>query len=185
MYERYRSRRSTRPTRLKTQQPPAVPPLGGLQEEQDKINQQIEELIDALVEDANQADLLDDDQLERARDADASIAMIQHAAEEMNETLDEAAKSSEPKDQAGQLAQAAEKQDQAADVLQKVADHFDRLAAGEDVTETRAAIRPPQTNDGQQTDGDPAVPGTERPLDGQYAAAEDLARMAQPRVRSN
>ena len=76
----------------------------------------------------------------------------------MNEALDEAAETSDPEDQASELAQAAEKQDEAADVLQKVADHFGRLEAGEDVTETRAAIRPQQASDGQQNEGNPAPP---------------------------
>ena len=160
------------------QQPPETPPLDQLQNEQDRINQQIEELINALVEDANRLDLLNEDELEHARDADASIAMIQETAAAMNEALDEAAETSDPEDQASELAQTAETQDKAADALQKVADHFGRLEAGEDVTETRAAIRPQPASDGQQDEGNPIPSGEEGPLDQQYAAAEDLAQMA-------
>ena len=137
------------------------------------------------MEDANQLDLLNEDELERARDTDASIAMIQETAAAMNEALDEAAETSDPEDQASELAQAAETQDKAAEALQKVADHFAQLEAGEDVTETRAAIRPQPASDGQQNEGDPNQPGEEGPLDQQYAAAEDLARDGAARVRNS
>ena len=46
------------------------------------------------------------------------------------------------------------------------------------MTETRLAIRPPPAGDGQQCDDDLSAPREPGPLDAQYAAAEDLARMA-------
>jgi hypothetical protein len=152
--------------------------LEQLQDEQEKINQQIEDLIDALIEDANQQDLLSEEELERARDDDASIQMIQEAAAEMNQSLQEAADAENSEEQVGDLAEAAESQEKAADALEKIAEHFERMDAGEDTTETRAALRPEQ-QPAAQDNGEPLPnDGQQNPLDEQYAAAEDLARLA-------
>ena len=83
-------------------------PLSELQPQQEAINHQIEDLFEALVEDANSQDLLDDEQRERARDADDSIAMIQEPAERMNQALEQAQESDVGEQQAQDLAQAAE-----------------------------------------------------------------------------
>ena len=152
--------------------------LDGLQADQKSINEQIEDLIDALVEDANRTDLLDDQQRERARDADASIARIRQASAEMNQALEEAVKREVPDSQADRLAEAAETQDKAAATLQLVSDHFGRLDAGKDITQTRAAIRPPANGDDQQLAADSTASSEVGLLDERYASAEDLAHMA-------
>ena len=115
--------------------------VADLKEQQERINEQIDDLFEALVEDANSQDLLDYEQRERARDADDSIAMIQPPAQQMNEALKQAEASPAPEQQAKELANAAEQQEKTAQALEKVAEHFDRLDQNMDVAESRAELR--------------------------------------------
>ncbi|MDG1895127.1 MAG: hypothetical protein P8J37_09475 [Fuerstiella sp.] len=142
-------------------------PLSELQQQQETINHQIEDLFEALVEDANSQDLLDDEQRERARDADDSIAMIQEPAERMNRALGQAQESDFGEQQAQELAQAAEQQEQTAQALEMVAEHFERLDEGVDVAESRAELRQAE----QEL-------GIARQMDQRFENAEQLAQTA-------
>ena len=112
-----------------------------LETEQAQVNEQIEDLFEALIEDANQQDLRVKEEREQAVDADAAIATVQPPAIEMNRALQRAIEEQEPKTQAQELSEAAERQEQTAQALEKVAEHFERLAEGADVSETREALR--------------------------------------------
>lgn len=165
------------------------PTLEELQQRQEDVNQQVDELIDALIEDANQQDILDEQQLERAKDADASMEMIRDAAQQMNQAMQEAVDAT-PQQQPRELSEAAEELEQTAEVLDKVADHFEKLDAGEDVADSRQSIRPEsaapqggeppseQADGADQTDGEQqnAAP---KSLDEKYPDAAELARMAE------
>lgn len=118
-----------------------APQLADLTQQQQHINQQIDDLFEALVEDANKQDVFQDDQRERARDADDSIAMVQEPARRMNDALKRAERNSDTKEQAKELAQAAEQQERTAQALETVAKHFDNLEKNLDVAETRAELR--------------------------------------------
>ena len=142
-------------------------PLSELQQQQEAINHQIEDLFEALVEDANSQDLLDDEQRERARDADDSIAMIQEPAERMNRALEQAQENDAGKEQAQDLAQAAEQQEQTAQALEMVAEHFERLDEGMDVADSRAELRQAERE-----------LGIARQMDQQFENAEQLAQTA-------
>ncbi len=115
--------------------------LSELKQQQAAINQQLEDLTEALVEDANSQDLLEDNQRERARDADDSIAMIQEPAKQMNQAMQQARESESGEQQAKDLAQAAEQQEKTAQALELVAEHFADLNEGLDVAESRAELR--------------------------------------------
>ena len=65
---------------------------------QRQVNEQIDELVDALIEEANAKDLLDDEQRAAARDADAARELLRDPVEQMNERLRDALET------AGQLA---------------------------------------------------------------------------------
>ena len=117
--------------------------LAALQEKQQHVNQQIDELMEALVEDANSQDPLDREQAARAQDADNSRRMVQKPAQEMNTALQQA-KENQPQQQPASLAQAAEKQEKTAQALDKVAAHFDRLENNLDIADSRAELRDQQ-----------------------------------------
>lgn len=115
--------------------------LAALEEQQDQINQQLEDLMEALVEDANTQDLVNEEQRERARDADDSIAMLEEPAKQMNRELQAAADSPTAEQKAQELAQAAEEQEKTAQALDLIAEHFDRLEQNMDVAESREQLR--------------------------------------------
>ncbi|MEQ9407954.1 MAG: hypothetical protein RIK87_09525 [Fuerstiella sp.] len=142
-------------------------PMAELNQQQQQINQQLEELYEALVDDANQQDLLDNQQRERARDADDSIALIQEPAVQMNQALHQAEQASSARRQAQQLAQAAEQQEKTADALELVARHFERLDDRQDVADSRAELRQMERDQ-----------GIARQLDQQFQKSEQLATMA-------
>ncbi len=95
-----------------------TPKLADLQDQQQRINEQIDDLFEALVEDANSQDLLVEEQRERARDADDSIALVQPPAQQMNEAMQQAQASPTAEQQAKELAKAAEQQENRASVGQ-------------------------------------------------------------------
>lgn len=150
-----------------TEEPETTQQLAELKQEQEAINAQLEDLFAALVEDANSQDVLDEDQRERARDADDSIAMIQEPAEQMNRALEEAAENEVGAEQAQDLAQAAEKQEQTAQALELVAEHFGRLDEGIDVADSRAELRQAEKE-----------LGIARQMDQRFEESEQLAEMA-------
>ncbi|MFM7832927.1 MAG: hypothetical protein ACKPJD_14145, partial [Planctomycetaceae bacterium] len=126
------------------QQPPQraaeQPQLAQLQQQQQQVNDQIQDLLQALVEDAERQDPAVDEQRERARDSDDSMALIQPPAERMNQELQQAAAAAQETRQQ-ELAEAAEQQEQTAKALETVAEHFKALEQGQEVAETRAELR--------------------------------------------
>ena len=154
--------------KAENKQDDSQPGLQELEKKQEQVNQKLDELFDALVEDANKQDLLEEDQRERARDADDSIQMVKQPAQEMNKAFDKAQESPEGKQQASELSKTAEQQEKTAQALDKVAEHFEKLDKGEDVQESREELREFE----QQT-------GIENQLDQNFEDANQLAEMAQ------
>ncbi|MCA9036706.1 MAG: hypothetical protein KDA91_16340 [Planctomycetaceae bacterium] len=115
--------------------------LAQLQQEQQQINQQIQDLVDALIDDANRQDLLETEQRERARDADDSIALIQQPAIRMNQIMQDALQNPSSAERVNELAQASEQQELTAQALDLVARHFQQLNQGQDVADSRQQLR--------------------------------------------
>jgi len=150
------------------EKPETAQQLEELEQRQESINQQIADLTEALVEDANAQDMLEESQRERARDADDSIAMIQDPATKMNDAMEKAQEQAAPEQQAKELAQAAEQQEKAAKALELVAEHFDQLDKGLNVADTRAELREAEKE-----------LGIVELLDKQYDTSEELVEMAE------
>ena len=138
-----------------------------LQEEQRQIDDRIEDLIDALVEDANVQDLLTEEGRQRARDADDGVAMVEEPAARMEQAMQQATQADRPDDQARELDRAAQQQDRTAQALDKIAEHFARLESGQDVADTRNALRQAE----QEL-------GIARQMDQRYDPAQQLGQMA-------
>jgi hypothetical protein len=138
-----------------------------LQQQQRTVNDQLQALSEALVEDANAQDLLDTEQRERARDADASLALLQQSSSRMNRDLQQVVQSERPGQQAGELAQAAESQHDVAQTLQQIAGHYRQLESGADPAATRAALRQSEQK-----------AGIARQMEQRYGEAEQLGEMA-------
>ena len=139
-----------------------------LQQQQNAINQQIDDLFDALAEQANAKDLMNEEQREQARDADDSIAMIEQPAAEMNKAMEEAERSKTETEQAEQLANAAEQQEKTAQALMKVAEHFTKMNEGQVNSQSRGELR----------DAEKEM-GLARKLDEQFEQAKKLSEMAE------
>ena len=140
--------------------------LSKLREKQREINGRLEDLYEALVEEANSQDLLKEDQRERARDADDSIAMINQPAEKMNRLLTSASQQETKDKQTLELSQAADQQEKTAKALEFVAKHFDDLKSGLDVAKSREELRQFEREI-----------GTQREMNQQFDESERLAEM--------
>lgn len=145
----------------------STPELHELLQQQEQVNQQIESLLEALIEDANVQDILDPDQRERARDADDAVAIIQDPAIQMNRALEAAQKQNPGPQQTQALAQAAEQQEKTAQALEQVARHFEQLEAGVDVATSREELRQAERE-----------LGIARQMDQRFESSEHLAQMA-------
>ena len=141
--------------------------LAELETQQERVNQEIDDLFEALVEDANQQDLTTEAEKERARDVDDSIAMIQQPAKKMNQAMQEAQQASEAKQQAQDLSEAVEQQEKTAQAIEQIAQHFEKLDSGEDIADSRAKLR--------QAEKDM---GIARQMDQKFESVDQLTQMA-------
>ncbi len=120
-----------------------------LAREQAAAERDLAELADALADDADRQDLSDDAERNRAKDADAAVAAVEAPVEAAEDALADAARAAAndaatPEDRTEPLADAAEQQAATAEVLDLVADHFEKLDAGateEELAETREALQ--------------------------------------------
>ncbi|MEA3211954.1 MAG: hypothetical protein QOE70_5011 [Chthoniobacter sp.] len=134
--------------------------------EQQKINDRVEAVTDALRADANKQDILKQDSRERARDADDALAMLKEPPPKAEQALTEAARAEPPAAKAEALKQAAQEQQKLADALHLLARHYEKAEHAE-ADETRLALRATE----QET-------GIKEAMDNQFARAEQLAQMA-------
>ena len=138
-----------------------------LAREQAAAQQSLDELVEALADDADRQDLADESERNRARDADAAVAAVRAPADAAERALADAARADDPEDRVEPLTDAAERQADTAEALDLVAEHFDRLDAGEDATETRDALREAA-----------AEAGAAAALEERFAPSEALAEAA-------
>ena len=146
--------------------------LADLTQQQEEVNQDIEDLFDALVEDANVQDILDNKQRQRAQDADRSIEAVGELAAKMNQDLADAQKIDDAKQQSQELSEAAEQQEKTAQALDVVAEHFSRLDEGLDAEETRTQLANMEQTPQRLANRD------DLKMDEQRKNAEDLAAIA-------
>lgn len=161
------------------------PQLADLQQQQERINEQLDDLIEALIEDANAQDVMDEEQRERARDADDSIAIVQEPAKRMNEALAKAEETTESQQQAQELAHAAEQQERTAQALEQVSEHFNRLDQGLDVSESREELRQQEREMGIARQMDQRYDDVERLADTAEQAPETLMQELESELSQN
>jgi len=97
--------------------------------QQEEVERSIEELQDALVEMATRQDLLNNAQLQAAKDSDRALEMIDQAQEPMTQANQEFLQTKQQSQDAQEIQnaaeQAVEKQTKAEEVLQTIAEHFE------------------------------------------------------------
>jgi hypothetical protein len=131
--------------------------------EQQRLNQDLETVKDALRSDAQRQDLMKEDGRDRARDADDALAMLREPPVQAEKALQEAAKKDKPEERATALKTAGEEQQKLAQALDELAKHYDALEKGE-AADTRLALRDQEKK-----------LGVKEQLDRQYEMAEKLA----------
>jgi len=135
--------------------------------QQQRLNEKIDALKDALRADANQQNILQSEGRERARDADDALAMLKEPPVRAEEDLALAAKSDKTALQEQALNQAAEQQQKLAKALEQMAAHYEAMEQGKP-EDTRLAMRATEKEN-----------GIKEQLDQQFAKAEELAKLAQ------
>lgn len=136
--------------------------------DQERLNRQVEEVVDELRRDANVQDLFTPEGRERARDADGAMAMLRQAPDKAEELLDRAVRAA-AQARAEALAGAAEEQGKLARALRTVAGHYRNLGAGRP-EETRPELRKAEE-----------ALGVKGELDARYAQMARLAALARLR----
>ena len=99
--------------------------LAQLHSEQQQTELPIAELRDALVDHADAQNLLQQQQLLNAREADAALAIVDSAKEQIDASVQGATGPVQPSERAKLLDSAADQQSNAADRLDQLAQHFD------------------------------------------------------------
>ncbi len=100
-----------------------------IRQQQEEVERSIEELQDALVEMATRQDLLNNAQLQAAKDSDRALDMIDQAQEPMTQANQEFLQAKQQSQDAEEIQNAAEqaieKQSKTEEVLQTIAEHFE------------------------------------------------------------
>ncbi|MGB8170553.1 MAG: hypothetical protein WCF18_23825 [Chthoniobacteraceae bacterium] len=135
--------------------------------QQQKLNQRVETLKDAIRADANKQDILKDDGRERARDADDALAMLKDPPPKAEAALTEATQAADATEKAEALKNAAQEQKKLAGALDQLAKHYENAEKGK-AEESRTALRAAE----EQL-------GIKEAMDQQFAKAEELAKMAE------
>lgn len=141
-----------------------------LKSEQQQTAEPINDLRDALTEMAATQDLLQENQRERARDADTSQQIIDKASSQIAQSLEPAAAAKSSTEASAPLEKAAADQGQATEALEQIADHFEKLQAGDtpvgELADSRQALN--RLASDQQT----------QQMDEWYKTAETLGKLA-------
>ena len=141
-----------------------------MQKKQEVLNDKLEEMRKALRRQANAQDTSTKEGLEKARDADDALAMIQQPPPKAEELLRKAANSDDKVEQQQALAETNEQQKKIADALEKLSDHFNKENEQE-LAESRQELR----ENGEEMAAD-------SPLAEEYEKAEAIADNQQKSV---
>ncbi|MEO8270461.1 MAG: hypothetical protein ABI557_12130, partial [Aureliella sp.] len=158
--------------------------MQSLQSQTDALQPPVESLRNALVDQAELQNLLDRQQLQIARSADAAIDLVDRVAEQLDSSLADGAAPAEAPQTSSMLQSAANKQAQSAAALKKLAEHYGRLESdsddkvraeqgGRDLTEQLSTLR----------DGD-REPSSEDGSEQLYQQVQELAALAEQDPRS-
>ncbi|MCC9603296.1 hypothetical protein LOC67_22330 [Stieleria sp. JC731] len=133
----------------------------------DEAAEKATETVQSLIDEANTATITDEQQRQRARDADAAAEMIAEALRETKQTAKQAENASTDQQRQRAMEQAEQSLSKLEDRLQQTAEHFEKLDAGEDISESREQLR--QTEQELQA---------AQQLQNRYEQAEQMARSA-------
>ncbi len=131
------------------------------------------ETVESLIDKANTTDILDQEQREIARDADAAASWIADAIQETKQAMDQAQQASTDQDREQSLEKMEENLGALAERLETTAKHFEQAEQGDDLTESREQLR--QAEQDVQAKAE---------LDDRYQRAEQMAEAAKQDPRA-
>lgn len=142
--------------------------LNELEKQQEEIGDSIENFAQALRQEANIQNLLDQEGREIARDSDDAAALIEEREEEVEQKLNQAAQAQNALEILEDTTQTIKKQDKLIEELNLIAEHFEKLERNQSIDETREKLRKLESEleSGEQ-------------IEEQFAQAERLAELAQ------
>lgn len=133
----------------------------------DQASRKATETVQSLIDEANTATVLDQDQRERARDADAASELISNALRQTQQSARQIQDASTDLQRQRAFEKSADDLALLKQRLSETAEHFERLQRGEDFSESRERLR----QDAQQL-------STANQLLNRYNEAEKLAQAA-------
>ncbi|KAA1257643.1 hypothetical protein LF1_01310 [Rubripirellula obstinata] len=137
---------------------------------QDDTTEKTDDVVEALHDFANTADLIDPGQRELSRDADSAAAQIQVAKRN--------AELSEPSDSDDAMQQLA-------DILRATAEHFDNADKGKDLAESREELRRREQEMNLQDDLNQLSKRTEAIADAAAKTPEEFLKQLEQQLRQN
>ncbi|MFG0289834.1 MAG: hypothetical protein ACF8CQ_16760, partial [Rhodopirellula sp. JB044] len=138
----------------------------------DQLQDDVQRVAESLVDRADRADLTDDAERELAVDADAALREIQRRMEAVSIAEEERGEEERGSENPNDVSEAL---DALADTLERTADHFAASDAGEDVTQTRDALR---ENAGDDSGRDREAETTPEAIDDARDEAESAEQLA-------
>ena len=141
--------------------------LTALKLEQEEIGNSIENFAQALRQEANIQNLLDDEGREIARDSDDAAALVEETEVEIEDNFKKVTESNDSEEIESLSEETIASQEELIEELNLIADHFEKLKDQESVAETRAELRELEEN----------LEISEE-IEEQYAQAERLADLA-------
>ena len=142
--------------------------LTELTQQQEEIGNSVENFAQALRQEANIQNLLDQEGREIARDSDDAAALVEEREQKIEENLLRATQADRPEDLDNATEETIEEQEKLVDELNLIAEHFEKLNEQQPVTETRDQLRQLE----EQLE-------IAEEIDEQYEQAERLADLAQ------
>ena len=111
-----------------------------MQKKQEALNDKLEEMRKALRREANAQDTSTQEGIEKARDADDALAMIQQPPPKAEEMLNKAANSEDKEEQKEALEETNKQQERIAEALEKLSEHFNKEDK-EEIADSRDDLR--------------------------------------------
>ena len=141
--------------------------LANLNDQQQDIGNSVENFAQALRQEANIQNLLDEEGREIARDSDDAASLVEESEREIEENLTEASQAQNEEDLVSASDKTIQEQEDLIEELNLIAEHFENLNNQESVAETRQELRELEEE----------LENAEQ-IEEQYAQAERLADLA-------
>ena len=159
--------------------------LASLNEEQQDIGNSVENFAQALRQEANIQNLLDEEGREIARDSDDAASLVEESEREIEENLIEASQAQNADDIELATKETIQEQENLIEELNLIAEHFENLKNKESVAETRHELRQMEQELENAEEIEEQYAQVERLADLAKLTAEELLEELEEELESN